>query len=146
VNIVIKRLNDINKNKWNALLTIVPIVNLIFLLYLCFPRSQIIKINSSEEGLDNLKDEDHKIKIQELKKQRIRLFLKNGFIISIICVFLLRVPGDYFLRKGLFDVNGVDGSLMFGTIIGNLIPIVFISFIIAVISNHFKKFENSNDE
>ena len=55
--IIIKRLNDVNKSRWLALLTLIPFINFILFLYLCIAPSVLIKINSHKEVPDNLKDD-----------------------------------------------------------------------------------------
>ena len=55
--IIIKRLNDVNKSRWLALLTLIPFFNFIFFLYLCIAPSVLIKINPYKEVPDNLKND-----------------------------------------------------------------------------------------
>ena len=91
-------------------------------------------------------DDEVKLKILKLKRQRSRSFVKNGFIISIIFIFLFRGIIDYQNQSGFFDINGFSGLTMFIRLIGNIMSITVISFLISIISNYFKKFEVINDE
>jgi len=118
-----------------ALITIISLGILILFIY------SLIYI-SNEPTSDN----EVKLKILKLKRQRSRSFVKNGFIISIIFIFLFRGFIDYQNQSGFFDINGFSGLTMFIRLIGNIMSITVISFLISIISNYFKKFEVINDE
>ena len=118
-----------------ALITIISLGILILFIY------SLIYISNEPKS-----DNEVKLKILKLKRQRSRSFVKNGFIISIIFNFLFRGIIDYQNQSGFFDINGFSGLTMFSRLIGNIMSITVISFLISIISNYFKKFEVINDE
>ena len=91
-------------------------------------------------------EDENKLKTMVQKRKRSKVYVKNGFIVSIIYIILFRIIMDYINTKGFFDQNGFDSFFMFGRVIGNIISIVLISFIISLIVNFFKNQENTENE
>ena len=86
-------------------------------------------------------EDENKLRVMIQKRNRSKVYVKNGFILSIIYIILFRVIMDYINTRGFFDQNGFDSLFMFGRVIGNVISIVLVSFIISLIVNFFKKQE-----
>ena len=86
-------------------------------------------------------EDENKLKTMVQKRKRSKVYVKNGFIVSIIYIILFRIIMDYINSIGFFDQNGFNSFFMFGRIIGNIISIVLLSFIISLIVNFFKKQE-----
>ena len=91
-------------------------------------------------------EDENKLKTMVQKRKRSKVYVKNGFIVSIIYIILFRIIMDYINTKGFFDQNGFDSFFMFGRVIGNIISIVLISFIISLLVNFFKKQEIIENE
>ena len=86
-------------------------------------------------------EDENKLRIMLQKRKRSKVYVKNGFIVSIIYIILFRFIMDFVNKRGFFDHSGFDSYFMFGQLIGNIISIVLISFVVSLIVNFFKKNE-----